>query len=97
MAKTTKNIQTLNHEEAMEFFMKSEQYHGFELPLRLCKLVMGNIDEPLWNNGLIKAEFVLNMPNESIVDKGSLKKVTSVITFRETRAYYEHSISQTDC
>ena len=32
MAKTTKNILTLNHEEAMDFFMKSEQYHGFELP-----------------------------------------------------------------
>lgn len=32
MAKTAKNILTLNHEEAMDFFMKSEQYHGFELP-----------------------------------------------------------------
>ena len=27
-----KNILTLNHEEAMDFFMKSDQYHGFELP-----------------------------------------------------------------
>ena len=33
MAKATKNILTLNHEEAMDFFMKSEQYHGFELPV----------------------------------------------------------------
>lgn len=32
MAKTTKNILTLNHEEVMDFFMRSEQYHGFELP-----------------------------------------------------------------
>lgn len=31
MAKPAKNILTLNHEEAMGFFMKSEQYHGFEL------------------------------------------------------------------
>ncbi len=31
MAKTTKNILSLNHEEVMDFFMKSEQYHGFEL------------------------------------------------------------------
>lgn len=30
--KTVKNILTLNHVEAMDFFMKSEQYHGFELP-----------------------------------------------------------------
>lgn len=27
-----KNILTLNSQEAMDFFMKSEQYHGFELP-----------------------------------------------------------------
>lgn len=26
------NILTLNHEEVMDFFIKSEQYHGFELP-----------------------------------------------------------------
>ena len=32
MANTTKNILSLNHEEVMDFFMKSEQYHGFELP-----------------------------------------------------------------
>ena len=32
MAKTTKNILTWNHEDVMDFFMKSEQYHGFELP-----------------------------------------------------------------
>lgn len=57
--------------------------------LRLCKLVMGNIDEPLWNNGWIRAEFVQNMPTESIVNKETLKKVTPVIMFRETRAYNE--------
>ena len=32
MSKTAKNILSLNHEEAMDFFMKSEQYHSFELP-----------------------------------------------------------------
>ena len=57
--------------------------------LRLCKLVMGNIEEPLWNNGWIRAEFVKNMPIESIVNKETLKKVTPVITFRETRMYNE--------
>lgn len=58
--------------------------------LRLCKLVMGNIDEPLWNNGWINAVFVKNMPIESIVDKEVLKKVTPVIMFRETRAYNDY-------
>lgn len=57
--------------------------------IRLCKLVMGNIDEPLWNNEWIKTEFVQNLPISSIVNKEILKKVTPVITFRETRAYNE--------
>ena len=57
--------------------------------LRLCKLVMGNIKEPLWNNGWIRVEFVRNIPIESIINKETLKKVTPVITFRETRRYNE--------
>ena len=32
MTEKTKNILSLNHTEAMDFFLKSEQYHGFELP-----------------------------------------------------------------
>lgn len=32
MTKKRKNILSLNHTEAMDFFLKSEQYHGFELP-----------------------------------------------------------------
>lgn len=32
MEKKDKNILTLNYEEAMDFFMKSPQFHGFELP-----------------------------------------------------------------
>ena len=32
MSKAARNILTLNHDNAMDFFMKSEQYHGFELP-----------------------------------------------------------------
>ena len=32
MSKAAKNILTLNYDEAMDFFMKSEHYHGFELP-----------------------------------------------------------------
>lgn len=36
MSNEAKNILALNHEEAMDFFMKSEQYHGFELPEYCC-------------------------------------------------------------
>lgn len=57
--------------------------------LRLCQLVMGNSEIPLWNNDWLKAVFVNGLPHDSIVNKDTLKKVTPVITFRETRAYYE--------
>ena len=29
---TTQNILSLSAQEALDFFMQSEQYHGFELP-----------------------------------------------------------------
>lgn len=32
MANSTRNILVLNSKEAIDFFLKSEQYHGFELP-----------------------------------------------------------------
>ena len=57
--------------------------------MRLCKLVMGNSDESLWNNDWLKPDLTQDLPYESIVDKETLKKVTPVITFRETRVYNE--------
>lgn len=62
--------------------------------IRLCKLVMGNMEKPLWNNSWIKPALVENMPYDSIVNKETLKKVTPVIVFRETRAYIEQSFEQ---
>ena len=46
-----KNILSLDSKEAMDFFLKSEQYHGFELPeyfvfdelLQNVKDTIGNI------------------------------------------------------
>ena len=32
MAYETKNVLSLDSKDAMDFFLKSEQYHGFELP-----------------------------------------------------------------
>ncbi len=55
--------------------------------LRLCKLVMGDSSEPLWNNGWLKPEYTRSLPYDSIVNQETLKKVTPVIMFRETRAY----------
>lgn len=55
--------------------------------LRLCKLVMGSEAVPLWNNNWVDSNFTSNLPYNSIVDGEVLKKVTPVITFRETRRY----------
>lgn len=51
MTKTDKNILSLSHKEAMDFFLKSKQYHGFELPeyftfdevLKYARETIGNI------------------------------------------------------
>lgn len=57
--------------------------------LRLCQLVAGEEFLPLWNNVWLNSELADNLPYESIVNKETLSKVTPVITFRETRAYYD--------
>ena len=57
--------------------------------MRLCQLVAGNSIEPLWNNDWLKSDLVQGLPYDSVVNKETLKKVTPVITFRETRAYNE--------
>jgi hypothetical protein len=56
--------------------------------VRLCKLVMGERVD-LWNNSWLKDDLVKSMPVSSIVNSETLGKVTPVITFRETRAYYD--------
>ena len=57
--------------------------------LRLCQLVAGQAVEPLWNNDWLKSELATSLPYDSVVDGETLKKVTPVITFRETRMYNE--------
>lgn len=121
MTKITKNILSLNHEEVMDFFTKSEQYHGFEQPehlsfdevqkhvreiigdaphkggvqeaslytLYINLLVAGKDAKPLRNNEWLRPKQETNIPYDSVVDRQTLKKVTPVITFRETRMYNE--------
>ena len=62
--------------------------------LRLCQLVAGKAVDPLWNNDWLKAEFTTDIPYNSVVDGETLKKVTPVITFRETRTYIESAINE---
>ena len=56
--------------------------------IRLCKVVMGENVE-LWNNSWLKKDLIKNYKQTSVVCNEVLKKVTPIITFRETRAYHE--------
>ena len=56
--------------------------------IRLCKVVMGENVE-LWNNSWLKKDLIKNYKQTSVVCNEVLKKVTPIITFRETRAYLE--------
>lgn len=57
----------------------------YDVPL--CQLVMGKRIK-LWNNDWLQPAFTKGLPMASICDKTLLKKLTPVITFRETRVYY---------
>ena len=58
--------------------------------LRLCQLVVGKKVQPLWNNDWLDFKLAVNLRYDSIVNKETLKKVTPVIMFRETRMYNDY-------
>ena len=55
--------------------------------MRLCKVAACEERVMLWNNNWLKPIMMDNMPLASVVDVEVLKKLTPVITFRETRTY----------
>ncbi|WP_287620801.1 RNA-directed DNA polymerase [Parabacteroides sp.] len=59
--------------------------------MRLCRVVAGEQDVELWNNEWVKPQFLSGLHTNGIIDADTLKKVTPVITFRETRMYFEQS------
>ena len=69
-------------------FQRDKKQRKCPYDMRLCHLVMGEKVE-LWNNSWLKPALTARLPLASIVDKETLKKVTPVITFRESRVYEE--------
>lgn len=57
--------------------------------MRLCRLVAGDKNVELWNNEWLKPQLQSYLQINGIINVETLKKVTPVITFRETRMYYE--------
>ncbi|MCI6839339.1 MAG: RNA-directed DNA polymerase [Prevotella sp.] len=60
--------------------------------VRLCRVVAGDKDVELWNNEWVKPQFLSGLHMNGIIDEKTLKKVTPVITFRETRMYNEFTV-----
>lgn len=57
--------------------------------MKLCRVVAGDKDVELWNNEWVMSKLLSNLHTNKIVNTETLKKVTPVITFRETRIYNE--------
>lgn len=57
--------------------------------MRLCRVVAGDKNVELWNNEWVKPQLLSDLRMNKIVDSETLKKVTPVIMFRETRMYKE--------
>ena len=60
--------------------------------MRLCRMVAGDKNVELWNNEWVKSKFLSGLHMNEIVDAETLKNVTLVITFKETRAYNEFTV-----
>lgn len=67
---------------------KADSKHRYS-DVRLCRLVMGD-KATLWDISWLNPELTRGFPQATVCDKAILRKVTPVITFRETRAYYEN-------
>lgn len=58
--------------------------------MRLCRVVAGDKNVELWNNEWVKPSLTSEIKYDNVIDKDTLKKVTPIITFRETRRYNEY-------
>ena len=58
--------------------------------MRVGRVGAGDKDVELWNNEWIMPKLQFRLHMNSIVDEETLKKVTPVIMFRETRIYNEY-------
>lgn len=59
--------------------------------MRMCRVVAGGKNVELWNNEWLKPQFLSGLHTNEIINAETLKKVTPVITFRETRMYLEQN------
>lgn len=70
-------------------YQKDKKNNSSPYKMRLCRVVAGDKNVELWNNGWLKPQFLSSLHTKGIVNADILKKVTPVITFRETRIYNE--------
>lgn len=70
-------------------YQKDKKNNSSPYKMRLCRVVAGDKNVELWNNGWLKPQFLSSLHTKGIVNADILKKVTPVITFREARIYNE--------
>ena len=73
-------------------YQKDKKNNSSPYKMRLCRVVAGDTDMELWNNEWVKPLLLSDLHVNGIVDAETLKKVTPVITFRETRMYNEEEL-----
>lgn len=73
-------------------YQKDKKNNSSPYKMRLCCVVAGDKDMELWNNEWVKPLLLSDLHVNGIVDAETLKKVTPVITFRETRMYNEEEL-----
>lgn len=71
-------------------YQKDKKNNSSPYKMRLCCVVAGDKDVELWNNKWVKPKLQFGLHVNSIVDEETLRKVTPVIMFRETRIYNEY-------
>ncbi len=73
-------------------YQKDKKNNSSPNKMRLCCVVARDKDMELWNNEWVKPLLLSDLHVNGIVDAETLKKVTPVITFRETRMYNEEEL-----
>ena len=69
-------------------YQQDKQSNSSHYSMRLCKVVMNEAVQ-LWNNTWLNGSITDHFPQECVVKKDVLAKITPIITFREVRAYIE--------
>lgn len=94
ICKVCSKLRNQHNTTYLEVWLQNMTYNSdklkdeFHYSQPLCRLVMGE-NVQLWNNSWLNSELSDDLPLVEICNKEKLDSLAPVITFRETRAYYD--------